>query len=49
MSKKALQDSVMRQIDERTVSLDSLLPVGMSDEGNRPAQDRRRREIMKSK
>lgn len=46
MSKKALQDSVMRQIDERTVALDAQLPVGMSDEGNRRAQDRRRQEIM---
>jgi enoyl-CoA hydratase len=49
MSKKALQDSVMRQIEERTVTLDALLPQGMSDEGNRQAQDRRRREIMKNK
>ena len=46
MSKKALQDSVMRQIDERTVALDAQLPQGMSDEGNRHAQDRRRQEIM---
>src|SRR3990167_4473180 len=46
MSKKALQDSVMRQIQERTVALDAQLPVGMSDEGNRRAQDRRRQEIM---
>jgi enoyl-CoA hydratase len=49
MSKKALQDSVMRQIEERTVTLDARLPHGMSDEGNRQAQDRRRREIMKNK
>jgi enoyl-CoA hydratase len=49
MSKKALQDNVMRQIDERTVALDVLLPEGMSDEGNRRAQDLRRREIMKNK
>jgi len=48
MSKKALQDSVMRQIEERTVELDSVLADGMSDEGNRRAQDRRRREIMKT-
>ncbi len=46
MSKKALQDSVMRAIDERTVALDAHLPAGMSDEGNRRAQDRRRQEIM---
>jgi len=44
--KKALQDSVLRQIEERTVSLDEQLPAGMSDEGNRRAQDRRRQEIM---
>lgn len=49
MSKKALQDSVLRQIDERTVALDAVLPKGMSDDGNRSAQDRRRREIMKNK
>ncbi|WP_244504096.1 hypothetical protein [Variovorax sp. CF079] len=49
MSKKALQDSVMRQIDERTVALDERLAAGMSDEGNRRAQDRRRREIMKQR
>jgi enoyl-CoA hydratase len=48
MSKKALQDSVLRQIEERTIALDDLLPEGMSDEGNRHAQDRRRREIMKN-
>ena len=48
MSKKALQDSVMRQIEERTVELDSVLADGMSDEGNRRAQDRCRREIMKN-
>jgi enoyl-CoA hydratase len=46
MSKKALQDGVVRQIGERTAALDALLPAGMSDEGNRRAQDRRRREIM---
>lgn len=46
MSKKALQDRVMRQIDERTVALDAQLPAGMSDDGNRRAQDRRRQEIM---
>ena len=46
MSKKALQDSVMKQINERTVALDEHLPAGMSDEGNRRAQDRRRQEIM---
>ncbi len=46
MSKKALQDAVLRQIDERTVALDAQLPVGMGDEGNRRAQDRRRQEIM---
>lgn len=49
MSKKALQDSVLRQIDERTVALDALLPQGMSDPGNRRAQDRRRQEIMKKR
>ena len=47
MSKKALQDAVLRQIDERTVALDAQLPQGMSDPGNRRAQDRRRQEIMK--
>ena len=46
MSKRALQDGVLRQIEERTVTLDELLPAGMSDEGNRRAQDHRRREIM---
>jgi hypothetical protein len=46
MSKKAMQDDVVRQIDERTVALDALLPAGMSDEGTRRAQDRRRKEIM---
>ncbi|MGA9700937.1 enoyl-CoA hydratase/isomerase family protein [Pseudomonas sp.] len=46
MSKKALQDSVMQQIDLRTTLLDQELPTGMSDEGNRRAQDKRRREIM---
>lgn len=46
MSKKALQDGVMRQIQERTVVLDAELPAGMSDAGNRRAQDRRRQEIM---
>ena len=46
MSKKALQDGVVRQIDERTVALDSLISEGMSDPGNRRAQDRRRNEIM---
>ena len=35
MSKKALQDGVLRQIDERTVALDELLPQGMTDPGNR--------------
>ena len=49
MSKKALQDGVLRQIDERTVALDAQLPVGMSDEGNRRAQDRRRQEIMRKR
>ncbi len=46
MSKKALQVGVLRQIDERTVALDELLPQDMTDPGNRSAQDRRRREIM---
>lgn len=46
MSKKALQDAVLRQIEERTVALDHLLPNGMSDPGNRRAQDLRRQEIM---
>jgi enoyl-CoA hydratase len=49
MSKKALQDGVMRQIEERTVALDAILAEGLSDEGNRRAQDRRRREIMQEK
>ena len=48
MSKKALQDGVMRQIDERTVALDAPTE-GMSDAGNRRAQDRRRHEIMKKR
>ena len=46
MAKKALQDGVMRQIEERTTALDDALPAGMSDPGNRMAQDRRRQEIM---
>lgn len=46
MSKKALHDSVLRQIDERTVALDAQLPAGMGDERNRRAQDLRRQEIM---
>jgi len=46
MSKKALQDSVIQQIEHRTTLLDQKLPTGMSEEGNRRAQDRRRREIM---
>ncbi|RFP13157.1 enoyl-CoA hydratase/isomerase family protein [Duganella sp. BJB488] len=46
MSKRALQDNVMRQIGERTGALDEHLPAGMSDPGNRRAQDRRRQEIM---
>src|SRR5262245_58715434 len=49
MSKAALQDGVLRQIEERTVTLDERLPAGMSDAGNRRAQDRRRREIMQKK
>jgi enoyl-CoA hydratase len=49
MSKKALQDSVLRQIEERTVALDQRLPVGMSDPGNRKAQDRRRQEVIRKK
>lgn len=49
MSKKALQDGVLRRIDERTVALDALLPQGMGDPGNRRAQDRRRQEIMKQR
>ena len=49
MSKKALQDSVLRQIEERTVALDARLPAGMSDARNRKAQDRRRQEIIKKK
>ena len=49
MSKKALQDGVLRQIEERMVALDDHLPMGMSDPGNRRAQDRRRQEIMKKK
>ena len=46
MSKKALHDDVLRKIEERTLTLDEHLPAGMSDPGNRRAQDRRRREIM---
>ena len=49
MSKKALQDGVLRQIDERTGALDALLAQGMSDPGNRRAQDHRRQEIMKKR
>jgi len=49
MSKKALQDTVLRQIDERTVVLDEAIPAGMSDAGNRRAQDRRRQEIMRKR
>jgi len=49
MSKKALQDGVLRQIEERTVVLDERLPAGMSDPGNRLAQDRRRQEIMRNR
>jgi len=49
MSKKALHDSVMRQIEERTVALDDYLPGGMGDAGNRRAQDRRRQEIMRKR
>ena len=37
---------VLRRIEERTAALDELVPAGMSDEGNRRAQDRRRQEIM---
>ena len=48
MSKKALQDNTLRQIEERTTVLDAALAEGMSDAGNRRAQDRRRREIMKN-
>jgi enoyl-CoA hydratase len=47
MSKKALKDNVLRQIEERTVALDEGLPAGMSDAGNRKAQDRRTQEIIK--
>jgi enoyl-CoA hydratase len=47
MSKRALHDSVMRQIEERTTALDDHLPPGMGDAGNRRAQDRRRQEIMR--
>jgi enoyl-CoA hydratase len=46
MSKRALQDGTLRQIEERMVALDEQLPAGMSDPGNRRAQDRRRQEIM---
>jgi enoyl-CoA hydratase len=49
MSKNALQDATIRQIEERTVALDALLPAGMSDPGNRKAQDRRRQEIMQKR
>jgi len=47
ISKKALKDAVMRQIDERTIALDERIPVGISDAGSRRAQNRRRREIMR--
>ncbi len=46
MSKKVLQDAVIQQIEQRTTLLDSELPAGMSDAGNRRAQDLRRKEIM---
>lgn len=46
MSKKALQDGVLRQIEERTVALDDHIAAGMGDAGNRRAQDRRRQDIM---
>lgn len=49
MSKKALQDGVLRQIEERTVALDEHLAAGMSDPGNRLAQDRRSQEIMRKR
>ena len=49
MSKTALQDGVVRQIHERTVALDAQLPAGMSDPGNRRAQDRRRQEVMRKR
>jgi enoyl-CoA hydratase len=48
MSKKALQDGVIRQIEERATVLDSVLAEGISEEGSRRAQDRRRREIMRN-
>lgn len=49
MSKQALQDEVMRQIDESSGALDAELPHGLSDEGNRQAQERQRFKIMKNK
>ena len=49
MSKKALQDSVMCQIEKRTIALDALIGKGMSDPGNRRAQDRLRAEITKNR
>jgi enoyl-CoA hydratase len=49
MSKRALQDGVLRQIEERTVALDEHLPAGMSDRDNRMARDRRRQEIIKKR
>ncbi len=49
MSKKALQDATIKQIEERTVVLDAQLPSGMSDPGNRNAQDLRRQEIMRKR
>ena len=49
MSKTALQDGVVRQIHECTVALDAQLPAGMSDPGNRRAQDRRRQEVMRKR
>jgi len=44
-----LKSFVMRQLEERTPALGAIRAEGMSDEGNRRAQDRRRREIMQEK
>jgi enoyl-CoA hydratase len=35
--------------NERMAALDQHIPAGMSDPGNRRAQDRRRQEIIKRK
>lgn len=49
MSKQALQDSVLPQIEARTDAYDSQIPVTFRDPGNRRAQGRRRQVIVKNK